>query len=393
VNQHTHPLVVTDGRAAQLRRIDLARSEYDEAWLQKLVFENPSSLPIEDIEPVYSDGVAICRELVTPSGSSDVILLNPSGYPTIVECKLWRNPEARRKVVAQIIDYAKDISKWDYAQFESACLRSRKDKRSSSLVDIVRERFPDVDEAEFIDSVQRNLRNARFLLAIVGDGIRESASELIEFLNLHGSSHFTLTLVELPLYQIGDTGQVLVTPRVLVKTTEIVRTVVSADSTQSARTGVATGDERPSTATVSEFYRRFEKNRGHEELASLEACVETLSDQFGIVPKPGRGKKLSLNLKSADESFNFMSIQETGEVWYYGVIGNAEGAGDRQIGLSYLQKMAELVGGEVDKSTSEWSWSVRKSGDYLTIDEYLEHSSELIDLIGDTLKSINEAAS
>jgi len=34
--------------------------------------------------------------------------LNDSGF-TIGECKLWRNPEARRKAVGQVLDYAKDL--------------------------------------------------------------------------------------------------------------------------------------------------------------------------------------------------------------------------------------------------------------------------------------------
>ncbi len=32
----------------------------------------------------------------------------------LVEAKLWRNPEARRKVIGQILDYAKELSRWNY---------------------------------------------------------------------------------------------------------------------------------------------------------------------------------------------------------------------------------------------------------------------------------------
>ena len=29
----------------------------------------------------------------------------------LIECKLWRNPEARREVVGQILDYAKVLTR------------------------------------------------------------------------------------------------------------------------------------------------------------------------------------------------------------------------------------------------------------------------------------------
>ena len=51
-------------------------------------------------------------ELKTPAGPIDNFMVTPSGLPVLVECKLWRNPEARRQVVGQILDYAKELSRW-----------------------------------------------------------------------------------------------------------------------------------------------------------------------------------------------------------------------------------------------------------------------------------------
>ena len=36
----------------------------------------------------------------------------------MVETKLWKSAESRRKVVAQIIDYAKELVHWDYGTLE-----------------------------------------------------------------------------------------------------------------------------------------------------------------------------------------------------------------------------------------------------------------------------------
>src|ERR1700749_185485 len=61
---------------------------------------------------MFSGAVPICRELNPPAGPSDNFMVTPSGLPVLVECKLWRNPEARREVVTQILDYAKELSRW-----------------------------------------------------------------------------------------------------------------------------------------------------------------------------------------------------------------------------------------------------------------------------------------
>jgi hypothetical protein len=83
-----------------------------EADIQALVHEHPACLPIAEIDAMFSDAVPICTELNTPAGPIDNFMVTPSGLPVIVECKLWRNPEARREVVSQILDYAKELSRW-----------------------------------------------------------------------------------------------------------------------------------------------------------------------------------------------------------------------------------------------------------------------------------------
>jgi len=62
----------------------------------------------------------VAWELQTTCGSIDLLFVNSEGMITIVETKLWRNPEARRKVVTQIIDYAKDLAKWSYSDLMKA---------------------------------------------------------------------------------------------------------------------------------------------------------------------------------------------------------------------------------------------------------------------------------
>jgi hypothetical protein len=106
-----------------------------EADLQDLVHKHPEALPIEEIDPSFSGPVSICRELNTPAGPIDNFLVTPSGLPILVECKLWRNPQARREVVGQVLDYAKELARWTSADIEREAAR----RGVPSVIERVRE--------------------------------------------------------------------------------------------------------------------------------------------------------------------------------------------------------------------------------------------------------------
>ncbi|MCP4711293.1 MAG: hypothetical protein GY869_21955, partial [Planctomycetes bacterium] len=322
-------------------------------------------------------------------GAVDLIYINEEGFITIGECKLWRNPEARRKVIGQILDYAKDISKWDYIRFQTACLKARK-STEKSLFQIMHNVYNEIEESVFIDNVQRNLEKGRFLLAVIGDGIRGNMEELTEFIHRNGNLNFTLGLIELPVFKNPIENELLITPRILVKTKEIER-IIYRISDSTAEITDTEGQEEPASKSISErvFYERLEKVIGNEKVKQLEKYVETLTQELNIIPKLGRGKRLSLNLKSSNDSYNFGSIQETGEVWFYGIVNKTEEIGDRNIGVDYLKQLANIINGELDSTSKEWFWSVKREGKYLVIGEYLDIQSDWIKLISEVLEKVN----
>jgi len=199
-------------------------TELSEAQIQAIVQENPSCLPIAEIDPIFSGPIPVCTELNTSAGPIDNFMITPTGLPILVECKLWRNPEARREVVGQILDYAKELSRWSSSDLQREV--SRRLKRSGNpILDIVRTTNPTIDEVQFNDALTVNLRRGRFLLLIVGDGIREGVEAIAEYIQRHASLHFSLGLIELPIYVMPN-DDYLVTPRVLARTMVITRTVV-----------------------------------------------------------------------------------------------------------------------------------------------------------------------
>lgn len=225
--QHTSPILLAPEGAKVLTPVPQHGGDWavSEADIQALVHNHPGSLPIAEIDPMFARAIAICRELNTPAGAIDNLLLTPSGLPVLVECKLWRNPQGRREVVGQILDYAKELSRWTSSDLQREVSR-RIGGGDNPLLDLVRAADPSVDEIHFNDALTANLRRGRFLLLILGDGIREGVEAIAEYLQAHAGLHFSLGLVEFPIYQLPD-GNHLVAPRVLARTTLITRTVIA----------------------------------------------------------------------------------------------------------------------------------------------------------------------
>ncbi len=226
--QHCTPLLIADGKARALTRVDSGDRSIDEARLQEILFDHPGLIPGREFDPSFSNLFSVVRELPTNVGPADLLCATPDGFLALIETKLWRNPQARREVVGQIIDYAKDMARWSYDDLENAVKGGIGLPANSSLVSLAREHAEDFDEAEFVDTVARNLRAGRFLLLLIGDGIHESIEEMTEFLQQTPHLHFTLGLVELGLFKepTESEDRLFVQPMIVGRTREVTRAVV-----------------------------------------------------------------------------------------------------------------------------------------------------------------------
>lgn len=255
--QHATPLLLPVGDAVSvaLKQLSLGSGpdQVSEAGLQALIHAHPACLPIAEIDPMFANAVPICTELNTPAGPIDNLLVTPSGLPVLVECKLWRNPEARREVVGQILDYAKELSRWTSSDIQRE-VRRRLGREGDPVLELVRDAGHVVDEIDFGEALSINLRRGRFLLLIVGDGIREGVEAIAEYLQAHAGLHFSLGLVEMPIYHLPD-GARIVVPRALARTHVITRTVVAVPEGHAIEEEAAISVER-STGSDDEALER-----------------------------------------------------------------------------------------------------------------------------------------
>lgn len=318
------PILIQEDKSNGLERIPLDAKAFNEDWIQKLIHNNPDILPISEIDTGFTPAISIGREVSTTVGYIDNLFISPDGYLTIVETKLWRNPEARREVVGQILDYAKELNKWTFTDLENAVKQYNQlyNNSSDGLLATVR-KYTELDEADerfFIDNISKNLKRGRFLLLIVGDGIRESVEDMVEYLTQTPQLYFTLALVELQVYKLNLTdSSLIVIPQLVTRTREITRAIVriegnySADLKVNIETDLGTESTKQQsqaykrlTITAQDFFEQLEKNTNKETVEftnqiikdseDLGLYIEWNSGSFSIkLPDPqGSGVKIGI---------------------------------------------------------------------------------------------------
>jgi len=132
------PMFISPGKGARtLKRLSKVHREFDESYLQELLVNFPQLLPVNEIRGDVGNLVCIGREVnVGDSGAIDNLYLSTGGYPVVVETKLWKNPQARREVLSQILDYVKELIDKDYEWFDKQWISFSKsrDIRSFDLI-------------------------------------------------------------------------------------------------------------------------------------------------------------------------------------------------------------------------------------------------------------------
>lgn len=219
---YSTPFVINEtGETEHYSRVHFD-SGFKESWLQKILIENPQSLPLGEIDPAYQIICPLCLEMNTRSGPIDIVYITPQGRLVIVETKLWRNPDARRKVVGQILDYAKELTQWTFSDLQREISRRTGIKGNAPYI-LLSKQISGIPEATFVDGVSQCLKNGDFMLIIAGDGIRSDAQGIVQFLQEAGNLRFVFSLIEVAVYKHVAKEFFIIQPRTLAKTQQINR--------------------------------------------------------------------------------------------------------------------------------------------------------------------------
>ena len=328
------PALIFPGQSARpLVQLPRIHSKFDERFLQELLASNPELLPVAAIRHDVGSLLCVGREVGVPSGSIDNLYLSTAGYPVLVETKLWRNPQARREVLSQTLDYIKDLARLDFEWFEAQWnIRSiGTPHQGASLIERISDLAQDeINERGFVDRVNHALARGDILAMIVGDGIEARLQELIAHL-CKDSAHlrYALALCELSFFQLGDADSdgMLVVPRIVSNVEPVQRAYVEVVVAQELAgkvvvTSKSVPEDRPVRANLNEeeFLQSVEAAVGTEMRKHFQDAYNDLIESFELEPD---FKAAALMLKIPDPEdrrpgASVLGFQKNGKIYNTG---------------------------------------------------------------------------
>jgi hypothetical protein len=162
---------------------------FDEGWLQNAIGNDPELV----VAPCRQAGLTDerwwfwAREFEVEVGAIDILLISESGRVGVVETKLAYNPEGRRSVLAQLLDYAVHLGEVEPSDLPElpADLRMSKEEVGRRILD-----------------------DRDFLLIVAGDELNARAVKLGRtLLGDHLMNQWELALVEVSVFRrVGAVG-------------------------------------------------------------------------------------------------------------------------------------------------------------------------------------------
>ena len=403
------PYIVRSGKAEPLARLPRTHNEFSEAYLQGLLADYPHLLPVSVLRSDVGELVCIGREVPTrDSGTIDNLYLSTGGYVVVVETKLWRNPESRREVVAQVLDYVKDVTTRDFAWLDDVWDHSmvRQPSDPPKLFEkMLRASREPIDEAEYVDQVERGLMRGQVLALIVGDGIEARLHQLVEHLS-RGSAHlaYSLGLVALRTYELDDAH--IVIPELVQHVEPIERAFVRVELAEglervrvTSQVAVETpqsssGQKKRTTLTAERLFDALNRTLGPENARIVRDFIEGVS-AFGIEPE---FKSRALMLKVADPAedapgASLLAIEDSGRIYNpdhgAGQVrrwGWDEAAVDRTIGEYWMHLSS------IDSRFSLNGISHMRSGEFLPLRDLIAKLPAIGDAMREAVQTIQREA-
>jgi len=187
----------------------------EETKMQELVKDNPDIIPLSDLGEDIPPMLVVGRESSLPNGNPDLICVDENGLITVVECKLAKNPEVKRKVVGQILGYGAYLWQSSYEEFDESIARayfnsdrchdpSLRGKALAEAMAIFRQSHEVEDEwteEDFRSSVATNLARGRIRLLVVVDKINPELRRIVDFMNECTGSNFEMLCAELKYFE------------------------------------------------------------------------------------------------------------------------------------------------------------------------------------------------
>jgi hypothetical protein len=296
-------LVRDDGKL-----VEMSEKDYDsEDLLQRLIAYYPNLLAGDQVDAEDPRRwLLVAREVDLASEeegsgrwSVDHLFLDQDAIPTIVEVKRSSNPEIRRKIVGQMLDYAANgVVYWPVSELRARWEAGQEDSEAE-LSEFL---GPEAEPEEFWQKVEDNLRAGRVRLLFVADEIPSELRRIVEFLNEQMSPAEVLAL-EIKQY-VGEGMKTLV-PRIIGRTEEA----------QQKKSGGALARRQWDEQS---FFAQMESDRSSEEIVVARKILDWSRDRADRV-RWGEGQEAGFapTLDHGGFTHQLFAVYAAGHFYFY----------------------------------------------------------------------------
>ncbi|MCH7698095.1 MAG: hypothetical protein IH865_04060 [Chloroflexi bacterium] len=211
--------IIVQEANGQHRVLESKPFAYEEV-LKDSIIQLPSLVPLGSVTDEGVSFLILGEEWPAGTGRADVLLVGSDGILTIVETKLSRNPEARREVVAQVLEYAAYLSEStifdlqrqaeEFYKKSKKCPEPQKGRSfDENLEAFLDEAASTVSVDSFKAMVEEHLRNGRIRLIVAVDEVGEQAQKIVTFVN--SFSTFELYLLQVSAFE-DEAGRSIFVP-------------------------------------------------------------------------------------------------------------------------------------------------------------------------------------
>lgn len=181
----------------------------DEKTLHGLIAENPQLLPLAGSPQLTILG----SEVQLGAGYADILAVEPSGRPAIIEVKLAYNQDARSAIVSQILYYAAFLQGLTVENLEQnfAVRGHLETVGHKSILEAVQANDQDgiVDADSFTNSLQGFLDRGDFRLVFLLDEVPDELARIVAYLDAMSIQALTIDLITISVYNVNCTQVVL----------------------------------------------------------------------------------------------------------------------------------------------------------------------------------------
>jgi hypothetical protein len=293
---------------------------YDsEDLLQGFLQQYPDLLGGEQMNPEDPRRwLLIRREMAVPDEegatgrwSLDHLFVDQDGIPTLVECKRSTDSRTRREVVAQMLDYAANATRyWSpdrLRQYATETAIASGQDIDSQVLALLEESDPEALEP-FWEAVERNLSTGRVRLIFVSDEIPRELRSIVEFLN-DQMERTEVLAVEIKQFSGAETT--VFAPRVL---------GASEAARQTKQAGAPPSPRRTASWTVPEIKAHLEVVEWDDDRRQLVERVLALGQQLEkegeLSVDGGTGQRPSFMLKRGNRNLLTMKGEAAMTIYY-----------------------------------------------------------------------------